>query len=53
MKLSHEGMGITEADWSAFWGHMSGTLAHFDLPAAEKEEVCGFVASLKGEIVES
>ena len=53
MKLSHQGMRIGEADWSALMTHLNATLDHFQVPAAEKEAVVGFVQSTKAEIVEA
>ena len=52
MKTSHKGMKISEADWSAFLGHVNATLASFSVPAAEREEVVGFIQSTKADIVE-
>src|SRR5205814_4755398 len=52
MKLSHRGLGINESDWQAFLGHVETTLTTFEVPATERAEVLGFVASTKGEIVE-
>ena len=52
MKISHRGLGINESDWQAFLGHVETTLTTFEVPATERAEVLGFVASTKGEIVE-
>lgn len=52
MKTSHKGMGITERDWTAFKGHLDDTLAAFNVPAAERDAVVGFVQSTKADIVE-
>lgn len=51
MVLSHTGMGISEADWSAFLGHLRATLQSFSLPEAEFNDVVGFIESLKDEIL--
>ena len=32
--------------------HLNATLDHFQVPAAEKEAVVGFVQSTKGDVVE-
>src|SRR5574341_1003391 len=32
MKISHKGMRINEADWSAFLGHLNATLDAFQVP---------------------
>lgn len=47
MKVSHKGMKISEADWTAFMGHVNATLDVFKLPPTERGEVVGFVQSLK------
>ena len=52
MKLSHRGMGISEADWQAFLGHLVATLDMFRLPEAERSAVLAFVESTKADIVE-
>ena len=39
MKTVHEGMKISESDWSAFLGHLHATLEAFQVPQAEREEV--------------
>jgi hemoglobin len=52
MKTAHKGMGINESDWQTFIGHVEATLATFEVPAAERAEVLGFVGSFKGDIVE-
>jgi hemoglobin len=52
MKKAHEGMRISEADWTVFMEHSEATLDHFGVPAREREEVLGFFTSLKAEIVE-
>ena len=52
MKISHKGMKISEADWSAFMGHVNATLDTFKVPPTERGEVVGFVQSLKADIVE-
>lgn len=53
MKTSHEGMGITEADWNTAVGHLVATLDKFKVPEKEKSEVLGAVSSFKKDIVES
>jgi hemoglobin len=52
MKTSHGGMGISESDWQAFLVHLEATLAQFEVPAAERADVLGFVNSTKSDIVE-
>src|SRR5258706_15956375 len=53
MKISHKGMKISEADWSAFLGHLNATLDAFQVPQAERDAVVGFMQSLKADIVEA
>jgi hemoglobin len=43
MKLSHCGIGISEADWQAFLGHLNATLGAFKAPAPERAAVLAFV----------
>jgi hemoglobin len=52
MKTSHQGLGITEAQWDAAAKHLVATLDKFKMPAKEKDELVGFVTSLKKDIVE-
>jgi hemoglobin len=53
MVLTHRGMRISESDWNVFLGHAAATLAKFQVPAAEQQEVVTLVQSLKKEIVEA
>jgi hemoglobin len=46
-------MKISEADWSAFLGHLNATLDAFHVPQAERDAVVAFVQSTKADIVES
>ena len=52
MKTAHEGMRVSEADWSRFIGHVNATLDHFKVPDAERQAVLEFVQSTKPQIVE-
>ena len=52
MKVSHAGIGLTEADWSTFIKHLTATLDKFKVPTREKNEVLAFVGSVKSDIVE-
>jgi hemoglobin len=52
MKTSHRGMGISESDWQRFIGHLETTLDTFEVPAAERTEVLGFINTTKADIVE-
>lgn len=53
MKLSHKGMKISKADWTAFMGHVNATLDAFKVPATERGEVVGFIESTRADIVEA
>ena len=53
MKLSHEGMRISESDWSAFMGHVNATLDSFQVPQREHDDVVAFIQSTKADIVEA
>jgi hemoglobin len=52
MKVSHRGLRIDESDWQAFLGHLDATLDNFEVPAAERAEVLGFINSTKPDILE-
>lgn len=52
MKTSHEGLGITESEWDIAARHLAASLDKFKVPKREKDEVIGFVTSLKKDIVE-
>jgi hemoglobin len=53
MKTAHTGMQISESDWAALLGHLQATLAAFQVPQAERDEVVAFVQSTKAAIVEA
>ena len=52
MAVTHKGMRIDEEDWRRLTGHLAATLDSFAVPDTEKNEVLGFVETLKGDIVE-
>lgn len=52
MKMSHGGLGITNAQWDAAAKHLIASLDKFNVPEKEKGEVLAFVTSLKKDIVE-
>jgi hemoglobin len=52
MKLSHQGMGISNSDWQALIDHLTATLDKFGVPDAEKNDVLAFIESTKADIVE-
>jgi hemoglobin len=51
MKLAHEGMEISEADWQAFLGYLNATFITFAVPPTERAEVLAFIESTKSDIV--
>jgi hemoglobin len=53
MKVSHEGMEISESDWTIFLGHAGDTMVALNVPKQECDDVVAFVLSLKNEIVEA
>lgn len=52
MRLAHEGMRIDDEDWAVFMRHAGATLAHFDVPQRERDDVLGFFTSLRDDVVE-
>ncbi|WP_126452558.1 group I truncated hemoglobin [Sulfuriflexus mobilis] len=52
MKLSHEGMKISEGDWAVFLGHAGDTMVALNVPKQECDDVVAFILSLKNDIVE-
>ena len=53
MKTSHAGMGVNGAEWDLFLGHARATLDHFGVGERERNDVLGFFASLRSDIVEA
>ena len=53
MKLTHSGMRISDSDWDRFIQHLQTTLATFELPESETDDVISFIQSTKNEIVEA
>ena len=53
MKMSHKGMGITKADYTAFMRCLSATMDKFEVREPERSEVVAFATSLEPEIVEA
>jgi hemoglobin len=51
MKISHDGLGITEREWNMTIGHISATLDALGVAEREKTEFLEAAASLKWEIV--
>jgi hemoglobin len=52
MEVTHEGMGITAADWEISMGHLEATLDRFAVPSPEREEVVAFISGLRDSIVD-
>lgn len=52
MALAHKGMRIGESDWASLRGHVTATLAHFQVPESETQQVLAFIESTKADIVE-
>ena len=53
MKLSHKGLGITEAEWDVFMPHVAAALDSVGVAAREKAEFLEIAAGLKWDIVEA
>ena len=51
MLLAHEGMGITEADWTRFIEIVTGVAGELGVGPTEGGEVMDFLSSLKDDIV--
>jgi hemoglobin len=52
MKESHTGMGVTEADFNALVEDLKKSLAKFNVPQAEQDELIGALAKMHDDIVE-
>ena len=50
MKMAHDGMGITTADYAAFMTCLNATLNAFGVPEAERNEVNTLIAGLEAEV---
>jgi hemoglobin len=53
MKVSHEGLAITEADWNTSVKMLAASLDKFKVPEKEKGELLGAAAALKPDIVQA
>ncbi len=51
MKTSHQGMKISESDWSIFLQHAGATMGALQVPKQECDDVVAFVLSLKNDII--
>ena len=52
MRTTHVGMKISESDWEVFLGHAGATMESLGVPDQERNDVGGFVLSLKDDVVE-
>ena len=52
MKATHLGMNVTGPEFDALVADLVASLDHFKVPAAEKSELIGALAPMKGDIVE-
>ena len=52
MRASHEGLGISEAEWDAAAKHLVAALDKFKVPEPEKKDLLAFVGQQKADIVE-
>ncbi len=52
MKASHEGLGITDAEWDAAAKHLVASLDKFKVPEREKKDLLDFVGTQKADIVD-
>jgi hemoglobin len=53
MKTSHEGLGITDAEWDIFIRHTVAALDTLGIPDPERSEFLAAANSLKPDIVEA
>jgi len=53
MKSTHKDMGVTDGEFNALVEDLSGALDKLKVPAAEKNELLGLLAPMKGDIVET
>ena len=52
MKEAHAGMGVTEAEFGALVEDLKASLAKFNVPQAEQDELIGALATMHDDIVE-
>ena len=52
MKILHDGIGISDDDWSLLIGHAGTALDDLGVAQPEKSDVLAFLEGLKGDIVE-
>jgi hemoglobin len=51
MQTSHEGLGITEAEWNLFLRHVDAALRNLQVLEREAEEFRAAVGRLKGDVL--
>lgn len=51
MKISHAGMGVSDAHFNALVEDLIKTLDKFKVPQREKDELLGILGPMKGDIV--
>ena len=52
MRTTHDGMGVTAAEFDALVADLVATLDRFSVPEAEKSELLGALAPMRADIVE-
>ncbi len=52
MRETHDGMAVTAGEFDALVEDLVATLAEFDVPRAEQEELLGLLGPMRAEIVE-
>ena len=52
MRTTHDGMGVTAAEFDALVQDLVATLDQFNVPEAEKSELLGALAPMRPDIVE-
>jgi hemoglobin len=52
MRTTHDGMGVTAAEFDALVADLVATLDRFSVPAAEKAELISALAPMRADIVE-
>jgi hemoglobin len=52
MITTHDGLGISPADWDASVAHLIATLDKFKVPETEKNQVLSAASGMKGQIVQ-
>ena len=51
MKMAHDGIGITKADYAAFMACLNATLDAFSVPETERNEVNTLIVGLEADVV--